>query len=90
MRAASLSRYPETIGISSALRTVVDVRSYSRISGLKVLEHETLSAGRVFAKVSAMLSHARGLRYEFSRQIATAVHVQPVEPLDELFDRGRS
>ena len=37
-------------GISSALRTVVDVRSYSRISALSALDGDTFRAGRVRAR----------------------------------------
>ncbi len=62
IRCVSFSRYPAMTGISSALSTVVDVRSYSRISALNALEHDTLSAGRVFARYSAMRCSCSGLR----------------------------
>jgi hypothetical protein len=41
-------------GISRALSTVVEVRSYSRISALRALEQDTFNAGRVRARYSAM------------------------------------
>ncbi|GAB5377154.1 MAG: hypothetical protein AcusKO_36160 [Acuticoccus sp.] len=60
------------MGIRSALRAVVEERSYSRISGLMVEEMETGRSGRAFASASASASSCTGLTKAFRRQTATA------------------
>src|SRR5216683_4812615 len=54
------------------LAHVVEVRSYSRISGTTSDEHDTGTAGRSWAQSAASARSWAGLRYACRRQIATA------------------
>ena len=74
-------------GISTALSTVVDVRSYSRISALNALEQETLSAGRVFARYSAMLLFMLRIEIGVHQADGDADRIEPVERRGEAFQR---